>query len=364
MIITSPTLLLNKQICENNIDKMLAKAKRANVRLRPHFKTHQSVTIGEWYRKKGVDRITVSSMKMANYFALDGWKDITVAIPVNVREIELINKLAKDICLNILVESIESIAIINHDLSQKINAYIKIDTGYHRAGIDAENYEHLDLILKQIEKSKNINFRGFLAHSGHNYDAADKEEILKNHAKSLIDLNELKDKYRKQYPNLELSLGDTPGCSISDEFYGIDEIRPGNFVFFDMMQYILGSCEETDIAVAMACPVIAKHAERNEIIINAGGVHFSKEYVEADDEGTKLYGSLVKIDEKGWGEIMGGGFLASLSQEHGIIRCNADLFNEIQIGELIGVLPVHSCMTANLMKQFLSTDGEIIEMMR
>ncbi|MEM6737764.1 MAG: alanine racemase, partial [Bacteroidota bacterium] len=79
MKITDPTLLLNKDICLRNIERMVAKAKHHNLTFRPHFKTHQSHEIGRWFREYGVDKITVSSLKMAEYFAEDQWGDITVA---------------------------------------------------------------------------------------------------------------------------------------------------------------------------------------------------------------------------------------------------------------------------------------------
>jgi len=71
---------------------MVQKAKSNHVILRPHFKTHQSRIIGKWFKKAKVDKIAVSSFSMAEYFANDGWKDITVAFPVNIREIEKINE--------------------------------------------------------------------------------------------------------------------------------------------------------------------------------------------------------------------------------------------------------------------------------
>ena len=48
---------------------MAAKARSAHVRFRPHFKTHQSLEIGRWFREFGVDAITVSSVGMAAFFA-------------------------------------------------------------------------------------------------------------------------------------------------------------------------------------------------------------------------------------------------------------------------------------------------------
>ena len=362
--IKRPTLLLDKIKCMKNIENMIGRAKRCKLSFRPHFKTHQSAEVGEWFRELGVDKITVSSLEMAQYFADNNWQDITVAMPINLREMDIIDELAGKITLNILVESAESIHHLEAELNNKVNAYIKVDTGYRRTGIATADTESIQNLLNYIKVSTRIEFKGFLAHSGHNYNAANADEIHKNHKQAVLGLNELKDVFRSQFPELEVSLGDTPACSISDEFFGIDEIRPGNFVFYDIMQFVLGSCEEDEIAVAMVCPIVAKHADRNEIVIYGGGVHFSKEYLEADDEGTKLFGSLVNIKPDGWSPIMSGGFLANLSQEHGIIKCNEDFFNAFQVGDLIGILPIHSCMTANLMGKYLSLEAETIEMMK
>jgi D-serine deaminase-like pyridoxal phosphate-dependent protein len=64
MKIKEPVLILNKERCQTNIEKMALKAKSSNIVFRPHFKTHQSAEIGEWFRKFGISCITVSSVKM------------------------------------------------------------------------------------------------------------------------------------------------------------------------------------------------------------------------------------------------------------------------------------------------------------
>ena len=83
--LTQPTLILDEARCKANIRHMCRKANDQGVVLRPHFKTHQSKIIGRWFGDMGIDKITVSSVGMARYFAEDGWKDITIAFPVNVR---------------------------------------------------------------------------------------------------------------------------------------------------------------------------------------------------------------------------------------------------------------------------------------
>ena len=126
-----------------------------------------------------------------------------------------------------------------------------------------------------------------------------------------------------------ISVGDTPSCSIIDDLGDADEIRPGNFVYYDLMQYYLGSCSFDDIAVSVACPVAGIYPERDEIVIYGGAVHLSKEYA---DKGGKHFGLIVRYTEDGWSLPLPGARLISLSQKHGIIRTNQEILNTIKHG--------------------------------
>ena len=90
----TPYLLLDAAIAKRNIARMAEKARASNVLFRPHFKTHQSAEVAQWYRAEGVEAITVSSLKMAQYFASHGWTDITLAFPVNRLDHQAIDALA------------------------------------------------------------------------------------------------------------------------------------------------------------------------------------------------------------------------------------------------------------------------------
>ena len=351
-MITKPTLLIDKKKCKRNIEMMFLKAQRKNVVFRPHFKTHQSLEIGQWFKELGVDKITVSSLEMAQYFASE-WKDITVAFPVNILEIETINQLSENITLNLLVESIEAVRFLIQNAKNKIGIYLKIDVGYNRTGLPPTATQQIDEILNEISNCATLNFKGFLTHAGHTYKCRTKEEILSIHTTSRDILNGLKNRYIDRYPDLNISIGDTPSCSVADDFSGIDEIRPGNFVFYDLTQHQIGSCSIDKIAVAMACPIVSIHTDRNEIVIYGGGVHFSKERLESDNQGT-IYGIVVEQREESWGEPISGMYLKSLSQEHGVVSVPESLIRKYKIGDLLYILPVHSCMTANEMKGYYS----------
>ncbi|MBA3899029.1 MAG: alanine racemase [Bacteroidetes bacterium] len=364
-MISSPTLLLDKEKCLRNIGFMAGKAKGFGLKLRPHFKTHQSAEIGEWFRDFGISSCTVSSMKMAEYFKNHGWNDITLAFPINILEIDAINAIAAEINLNSIIVSTKTLDDLNQQLKSPLGLYIKINTGANRTGIEPENISLIDKLLEKISANDLMKFKGFLAHSGQTYAARNKEEIEKIHAQEIQIMAALKQKYINVFPEIEISVGDTPACSVSENYKGISEIRPGNFVFYDLMQVQIGSCNFDDIAIALASPVVAKHPERNEIIIHGGAVHLSKEYIFLEN-GEKSFGSIVILNENHtWGQPIKGAYLRSLSQDHGIIKTDSkEVFDSFTEGSLIGILPVHSCLTADMLKSFLTTDGKKMEMMK
>ncbi len=360
-MITTPTLLLDEKKCKENIHRMAAKAKRANVAFRPHFKTHQSLEIGRWFKDVGVRKITVSSVYMATYFAQE-WNDITIAFPVNIREMNAINELAKRITLNLLVENETGLQALSEQLTASVNLFLKIDVGTHRTGIQPDRTDFIEKLLDIIQADPKLTFKGFLGHSGHTYQCRNTGDIQRVHHNSLEIMKALKDKYKPMYPGVITSIGDTPGCSVANYFTGIDEIRPGNFVFYDVMQLQIGSCAVSQISVAMACPIVAIHHERSEIVVYGGGVHFSKDRME--DQGKTIFGRVVKKTESGWGDIIPHMYVKSLSQEHGIISVPEELINSYVIGDYLILLPVHSCMTVNLMKNYLTTDGRCISKLK
>jgi D-serine deaminase-like pyridoxal phosphate-dependent protein len=361
-MITVPTLLLDEEKCRRNIHFMAEKARKNGVIFRPHFKTHMSQEIGELFHQEGVDRITVSSFRMAQYFAEDDWQDILVAFPVNLLEIDTINDLAGRIKLSLLVESVYTVDFLAKNLNAPAEVYVKVDLGYHRTGVDYSDTDQIGRIINAIAGSGRMSFTGFLSHSGNSYNARGQTEILKVHEDSIRRAAELKENFIIDYPDSIISLGDTPTCSIADTFSNVDEIRPGNFVFYDLMQTIIGSCSPGQVAVAMACPVVTVHPERNELVIYGGSVHFSKESI-SDSSGRIIYGAVVENTESGWGEIIKDAILVRLSQEHGVVSMPEEIIDQYKPGDIVMILPVHSCITVSVMKEFRSLDGKIIRKM-
>ena len=351
---STPVFLVDPIRALENIRRMAAKARTSGVVFRPHFKTHQSKAIGRWFREEGVTKITVSSLEMARYFAQDGWNDITIAFPVKPSEIPELNALARLVRLGLLVESVGVTGLLLEGIHEPANLWIKIDTGYRRTGIDSENPAEASKILLAVRSSKNLVVRGLLTHAGNTYHARSKPEIKRIFADSIWRLNRLREEIQTDHPPLLLSVGDTPGCSLAVSFEGVDEVRPGNFVFYDGMQRGLGSCTYNDIAGVVVCEVVAIHPQRQQVVIHGGSIHFSKEHLHL--RGETLFGEMVSLVHEGWSKPVPGCKLISLSQEHGILKLSGSMMNKIRIGDLVGIIPVHSCLTANQLPM-LSVSG-------
>jgi len=361
---TKPTLVLDEDRARRNIGRMAARAGRFGVRFRPHFKTHQSREIGRIFREFGVEAITVSSVDMASYFAADGWRDVLIAFPVNILEAGEIARLASRCRLGILVESPQALPVLARRGASPLDVWIKVNVGANRAGADWDDKLLLAAIGREASRRPGLRLRGLLTHNGRTYEARTFEALRRVHADAMTKMRRARDAMAAAgFPGLEISVGDTPSSSRLEDFAGADEIRPGNFVLNDVTQVELGSCGEADVAAAVACPVVSTHPSRNEAVIFGGAIHLSKEDFRSDRDG-RIFGRVCRPKGAGWGPILKGTAVKALSQEHGIVKSTAGEIKRMKAGDILFVLPVHSCLTVNLWENYVALDGRKVQTIR
>ncbi len=347
-MIESPTLLVFEERVSANINSILARSNTSGVSLRPHFKTHQTMEVGDLFRGK-VSGITVSSIEMANFFADQGWEDITIAFPINPRQMDDLEKLANRVSLNLLISDHEATGILQKANRSKIKWWIKVNVGNNRSGFRLNDLKGILSVVDTITETPDQGFEGLLGHAGQTYYARHPGEIEEKERSAISAMVDLAKKIRGQRKvEFKISLGDTPGCSVVNDWDGIDELRPGNFVFYDMMQLEIGSCSSGQIALAMACPIVEVNHKDNKAIIHGGAIHFSKEYSKKYHFGQVL----IPKDELTLGDFMPNSYLESISQEHGIISFDPKYRSEFAIGKLAYIHPIHSCLTVDAMREY------------
>ncbi|REL38201.1 hypothetical protein DYD21_06220 [Rhodohalobacter sp. SW132] len=354
--LSRPKAVVFEQHCKSNIKSMQNKAQSAGAVFRPHFKTHQSLEIGQWFRDEGVTGITVSTPEMAKYFASDSWDDITIGFPFYSGQIHEINELTNHCSLKLFVHRPEDVRYLATELTNPVSIFIEINAGYGRSGVNIYNSELIREIIKACEESQKTRFYGFYIHDGDTYKVHGSSEVESVIKRDFSALNNLK----KNWPDASVSLGDTPSCSLLNEFPGIDELTPGNLVFYDLMQVNIGSCTYSQVGLLIKAPVAQLKPKSNECIIHGGAVHFSKDNIHMD--GKQSYGQPVTVSDNGKIKPINGSSLVALSQEHGTVTGLKELQNALGKNELeeIWICPVHSCLTANLFKEYHTYSGSVI----
>lgn len=352
-----PAAVVIEKNCRNNIKAMARKAERLNAAFRPHFKTHQSSIIGDWFRDEGVSGITVSTPEMAAYFANNGWQDITIAFPFYRNQIDDINDLAGDCRLRLFITTLDDIDFLSRSLTFEVDLMIEIDAGYNRSGVSCLNTSHIGRIIEKINCSAKVQFKGFYTHDGGTYRVKGAQAVKDTLERDL----EAHTKLKESYPEAEFSLGDTPSCSLLTDLFPASELSPGNLVFYDLMQIEIGSCMYNDIGLLLRVPVAQEKPEEDQCIIHGGAVHFSKEQLLVD--GHHTFGQPVLVSQNGMVKKIDGTRVSALSQEHGTVnglKALKKAYNNDQLQD-IWICPVHSCLTANLFKNYTTLKGDIIE---
>lgn len=354
-MIKKPTFIINQEKVIQNINFMINKANQHHLIFRPHFKTHNSIEIADIYRQLGVSKCTVSSVEMAKKFAYAGWDDITIAFPYNPLEIREINELNAQKNLNLLVDNSYSIQHLNKYLKEPISIFIEINTGKNRSGRNSEDIDIFKSLISEIKHSEKINFKGILTHAGHSYNTYSIKEINVINRASIEQMNLVKKLFLDDFDECLISIGDTPTAKLCEDFSCAHEFRPGVFVYYDLMMEQLGVCKTEDIAAYLAAPIVGIYPERkeNNLLVYCGAVHLSKDSIIID--GHQIFGRLVVLNNSL--EIIdfleSPVYLTQLSQEHAMFTVPRFLLDKLKIGKLIGVLPVHACLTANILSEQL-----------
>jgi D-serine deaminase-like pyridoxal phosphate-dependent protein len=329
----TPAFLVDRNIVEQNCARMREKALASEVFFRPHVKTHKTIEIARMQHGGALGPITVSTLAEGEFFAEAGFEDITYAVPIPPEKLDRAAALAAKIeRLNILIDSEPALRAIE-EKKTVFDLFLKVDCGYHRAGVDPDRPESVRL-AKAIAQSRYVRFQGLLTHAGHSYNAKTIDEIRRVAGEETAALTRFRSKLT---PNLLRSVGSTPTASVVDRFEDADEVRPGNYVFYDAFQSTIGSCRREDCAVSVLATVVGSYPDRRQAIIDAGALALSKD-LGPDHIDTKFgYGIVCDLDLRPLPMR-----LIAVSQEHGKLHA----IDPPPVGTRLRIIPNHSCLTS------------------
>jgi D-serine deaminase-like pyridoxal phosphate-dependent protein len=157
---------------ERNLAWMAGRARDLGVSLRPHVKTHKCLELGRRQLAHGAQGVTVSTLVEAEAFLEAGFDDVTWAFPLDRTHLPEVRRLAGRGTLRVVTDDLETArALAGTDL----HVWLKVDCGYHRAGVDPASSYALD-VARELGAERGLVFDGILSHSGHAYRTRTRDE--------------------------------------------------------------------------------------------------------------------------------------------------------------------------------------------
>jgi D-serine deaminase-like pyridoxal phosphate-dependent protein len=203
------------------------------------------------------------------------------------------------------------------------------------------------LLAQKLASSPHVDFRGILTHAGHSYACRNPAEIRKVAEQERGEMVGFASKLAQAGVDVrEVSVGSTPTMSLVENLEGVTEARPGNYVFHDRFQAAIGSCDPSDTAFSILVTVIGAYSKRNQLLIDAGGLSFSKDAGPNHVDAECGYGTFYSADGN---QTYPNLHLFSISQEVGKVAGKRPIDpDDFPIGTRFRIIPNHSCLAAAL----------------
>jgi D-serine deaminase-like pyridoxal phosphate-dependent protein len=343
----TPALILERPLFERNVARMRAQLARwPEVVLRPHLKTAKSLAVAERVvPNRGP--ITVSTLREAEVFAAQGYKDITYAVGIAPDKLSRVARLnGGPNRVAIILDSIDAARAVGNFVRTegiRIPTLIEIDTDGHRGGVRPDDSAVI-AIGSVLAQAGVLN--GVLTHAGGSYNARSTGELVEYAAKERDGAVEAAERLRAAgLPSPVVSIGSTPTALFTRNLEGVTEVRAGVYMFQDLVMAGLGVCAIEDIAISVLTTVIGHQSERGHLIVDAGWMALSRDRGTQGQANDCGYGLVCDVANRLAEDLV----VSATNQEHGVITArdgNPVDPRRYPIGTKLRILPNHACATA------------------
>lgn len=328
----TPSVLIDLNRMEGNITRMQALCDSAGVKFRPHIKTHKIPEIARMQIEAGAVGIACQKLTEAQVFIEAGINDIL--IPYNIVGERKTRRLADMALYNRVAVSADSPTVIA-GLSEAAQAneitlrvLVELITDQNRAGTTVEGAVDL---AKRIDADEHLHFAGLLVYpSNASIRPTLQETLLKLHEAGIgVDV---------------VSGGGTGAAYQVQEVPEVTELRVGTYVFNDWTTVLGGWATLDDCAMLVRTTVVSRPTE-SRAILDSGSKTLSSEVIDGS------YGFISEYPEAR---------IYRLNEEHGYVDVS-NCETRPQVGEIVHVVPVHTCVVTNLHNTLYGVRGDSIE---
>ena len=345
----TPAVVVDLDVMDQNLSRMADYCRTHQLLLRPHTKTHKIPELAKRQLASGATGITVAKIGEAEVMLDAGITDILIAYPiVGAEKAKRLATIAERARITVSLDSEEAASAISEGASRKgtrVGILIELNVGFDRCGLGDE-VEVLRL-AKKVTSLPGLEFKGLMFFPGHFGVLPEQRSVLRAQVNEFLD-RVIEACAREKLPLSIVSGGSTPAAYESDFFHGVNEVRPGTYIFNDRNTVGVSAASLDDCALSVLVTVVSTGVP-GRAVIDGGSKTFSSDRYQAED-GNGF--GLVKEDH--------AALIERLSEEHGHVNI-ARSDRRYKVGDRLSVIPNHVCTTVNMHDEIYGVRGEQVE---
>ena len=345
----TPAVIVDLDVMERNLSRVADYCRTHQLLLRPHTKTHKIPELAKRQIASGATGITVAKLGEAEVMLDAGIDDILIAYPiVGADKTARLARIAERAKIRVSLDSEEaareiSAAAKRHGVS--VGILIEMDVGFERCGFSHES--DLVTLAQKVTELPGLEFKGLMFFPGHFAVEPEERDVLRAHVNEYLERS-LAAFELAGVPVAVVSGGSTPTAYEGGSFYGVNEVRPGTYIFNDRNTVAVSAASLDDCALSVLVTVVST-AVNGHAVVDGGSKTFSYDRFQGGDG--KGFG-IVKEDPAAEVE--------RFSEEHGHMNI-ARSERSYRVGDRISIIPNHVCTTVNMHDEIYGVRGEQVE---
>ena len=345
----TPALVIDLDIMERNLHRLADYGREHDLRIRPHTKTHKIPALGRKQLDLGAAGLTVAKVGEAEVMLGAEPADLLVAYPIIGRKkLDRLMQVAQKTAVTVSLDSLfvaRQLSDAARAVGTEVGVLAEVDVGLGRVGVSPG--EPLLQLMQGIERLPHLRLEGIAFYPGQIKSLDEEGEQALKKVGQLLE-NILRDVRRAGFQPRIVSGGSTPTLFHSHRLPGLNEVRPGTYIFNDRNTVLSGACAFADCAASIQVTIVST-AKAGQMIIDGGSKTFSSDRPTAGTEVS--FGHIVEAPEA---------VFTKMNEEHGFVdlRRAAAEFN---VGDRVRIIPNHICVAMNLHECVYGIRGDAVE---
>ncbi len=341
----TPALLVDLPRMEANLDRAAEYARRHGIALRPHIKTHKSPLLARMQLDRGAAGLTCATPHEAEIMAEESGDILVMYPPVGPRRADRLAHLARRVRLTVALDSAAAATELSRaavEAGSRVRVLVELDAGMRRVGV--QSLDDAVTLARHIASLPALDVAGVAFYPGH------VRGPVAEHGPQLAALGRLVADAKRAFeragiPLTIVSAGSTPTIWRTHEVLGVNEMRPGTYIFNDRTTTEIGACSPDDCALTVLATVVST-AVPGQAVIDAGAKALGREPIRGSD--VEGFGALR--DDPGV-------VVKSMSEEHGILDLSRSTWRP-RVGDRVRVVPNHVCIVVHLADVVYGVHGD------